>query len=589
MSPKSPLKRYLLRIELNGTQLPVWREVTVPATIGLDDLHEVIQVVMGWEDMHLHFFKKDGVTFESADTSHHDVQNEEEEVELNQLLKRTNSKLQYVYDFGDDWIHTITLKKILPWDNEDLFVCSDGTGACPMEDCGGLPGHEAMCRSGEIRHPEAFEPGKVNRKLADLLDFMRHDDSDEFADIFEGIEDDALLGGDDASIFPGLLPDREEWDDEGEGDEDEGSDEMIPHPYFDMSEGDKFNFTRLFRAGELVRAAEPWKDLWDQDVFCMKDPDTGLLDFVSVLGRGGEIFAVHVHHAPECYDYWRQTKEGTLPIESMNDFLRMVRMVELEFINKDEMDDLDLDLYEELGYKKPTRGQQKWMRVRRYHPRSVPYFAPADLLPRLIRAAQLVVHFVAAVRAEPNRAKSKWVETGEKSAGLPAKLPVFVLDDNRNMNDWSGWKLENREVDWSPEGLSDGSYEVSEFDQERVALLPASPQPWEVGAIFADEPIATKKGPVVPIIAMAAPTAKTGEPPVPYISYELDESPGKCLWQTFADTTTQRGERPKQLNVMTDIAEKTFQPFAERCGMKLKRVKQPEVIGQFFEFMRNSE
>ena len=176
MPQEDQLKRYLLKIELKGVHLPIWREVIVPSDINLGDLSQVIQRAMGWEEEHLHMFMKDGVRFESMEDSIEEVENPEELVDLDQLLKKPRDSMQYVYDFGDDWMHTVTLKKVLPWDEDAIFVCTDGSGACPLEDCGGPPGHERACRSGEIRFPEVFEPNRTNYALAELLDFLRNEE-----------------------------------------------------------------------------------------------------------------------------------------------------------------------------------------------------------------------------------------------------------------------------------------------------------------------------------------------------------------------------------------------------------------------------
>ena len=47
---------YQLKITLQGIDPPVWRRVLVPSEFSLFDLHQVIQIVMGWEDCHLHDF-----------------------------------------------------------------------------------------------------------------------------------------------------------------------------------------------------------------------------------------------------------------------------------------------------------------------------------------------------------------------------------------------------------------------------------------------------------------------------------------------------------------------------------------------------
>lgn len=45
-----------LRIELIGIKPTIWRRVLVPGTVSLGKLHQVIQVTMGWMDVHLHEF-----------------------------------------------------------------------------------------------------------------------------------------------------------------------------------------------------------------------------------------------------------------------------------------------------------------------------------------------------------------------------------------------------------------------------------------------------------------------------------------------------------------------------------------------------
>ena len=47
---------YLLKIQLLDIEPVIWRRFAVPASITLDRLHDVIQIVMGWTDSHLHEF-----------------------------------------------------------------------------------------------------------------------------------------------------------------------------------------------------------------------------------------------------------------------------------------------------------------------------------------------------------------------------------------------------------------------------------------------------------------------------------------------------------------------------------------------------
>jgi hypothetical protein len=56
-----------------------------------------------------------------------------------------NSKAIYRYDFGDDWVHSVTLEKILLRVKDRRYpVCLAGKRACPPEDCGGIGGYEEL-------------------------------------------------------------------------------------------------------------------------------------------------------------------------------------------------------------------------------------------------------------------------------------------------------------------------------------------------------------------------------------------------------------------------------------------------------------
>ena len=47
---------YLLKIRLLDIEPEIWRRFVAPGSITLDRLHDVIQIVMGWTDSHLHEF-----------------------------------------------------------------------------------------------------------------------------------------------------------------------------------------------------------------------------------------------------------------------------------------------------------------------------------------------------------------------------------------------------------------------------------------------------------------------------------------------------------------------------------------------------
>ena len=54
---------YELKITLCGSNPAIWRRVQVPGRIKLNRLHDVLQVVMGWTDSHLHQFRVGSVIY----------------------------------------------------------------------------------------------------------------------------------------------------------------------------------------------------------------------------------------------------------------------------------------------------------------------------------------------------------------------------------------------------------------------------------------------------------------------------------------------------------------------------------------------
>lgn len=152
---------YQLKISLRGvSKPPVWRRVVVPDAIRLDELHEVIQRAMGWDDGHLHVFSQGWTEYGTPDPElgHQN----ERGVSLSDLLAGSGDKLRYTYDFGDGWEHDILLERSVPFEPGARYPrCLTGKGACPPEDCGGVWGYadlkEIIADSAHEDHDDMLE------------------------------------------------------------------------------------------------------------------------------------------------------------------------------------------------------------------------------------------------------------------------------------------------------------------------------------------------------------------------------------------------------------------------------------------------
>jgi len=163
-----------IKVVLMDTSPMVWRRFDTYANATLSQLHYFIQGAMGWELAHLFAFQA------------------ESGLELNDSMCLANvcgigDTLHYLYDFGDDWEHLITIEKEMRIRPGVIYPrCVAGKNACPPEDCGGswryadmlltLAGKRNARRSELVEwlggpfDPKLFELDEANDRLAEYAE-----------------------------------------------------------------------------------------------------------------------------------------------------------------------------------------------------------------------------------------------------------------------------------------------------------------------------------------------------------------------------------------------------------------------------------
>jgi len=137
---------YLFKIWLEGIRPLIWRRFQVPAGISFHALHDIVQLVMGWENFHLYRFTVGDLAFMATPLGMGDYSADER---IDPYLQQMGTTIYYEYDFGDAWGHILKLEKQL---TEPLRpACLAGKAACPPEDCGGLWVYKEFLRSRKKR------------------------------------------------------------------------------------------------------------------------------------------------------------------------------------------------------------------------------------------------------------------------------------------------------------------------------------------------------------------------------------------------------------------------------------------------------
>ncbi|MEI8230869.1 MAG: plasmid pRiA4b ORF-3 family protein [Candidatus Peregrinibacteria bacterium] len=173
---------YQLKITLKQSAPPIWRRILISGDATFRDLHEAIQISMGWYDGHLHQFfteKQHGLYMGGCitNTSIEDIEPFEEaaderEVRLQDRLSAKGSRCSYEYDFGDSWEHEILVEKIIkPEPGMEYPVCIGGRRQCPPEDCGGLGGYDRLLEI--LTNPR-------HKEHAEMLEWLGLENQEEF-------------------------------------------------------------------------------------------------------------------------------------------------------------------------------------------------------------------------------------------------------------------------------------------------------------------------------------------------------------------------------------------------------------------------
>lgn len=155
-------------VEIVDSEPAIWRRLRIPAKTTLQDLHQLLQAVMGWQNRHGYQFRTEA----------------NEQATVTAIFSKDIPELLYLYDPKDGWLHRIRLEQTLTMPDGPAPVCLKGAMACPPEGSGGVWGYEEFLerlndpddpeymdlwdRVGSDFDPDYFDLSNANQRLSTL-------------------------------------------------------------------------------------------------------------------------------------------------------------------------------------------------------------------------------------------------------------------------------------------------------------------------------------------------------------------------------------------------------------------------------------
>ena len=319
--------------------------------------------------------------------------------------------------------------------------------------------------------------------------------------------------------------------------------------------------SELFRLAREIREREPWKDLADSDWFGIEDPEDGKVSVVSVLGQGGEVFAVQLYLPEEGIGFWNHfLARGEVDPGMM---LCNLRMLECEFLDPGEAEREDREFAAAHGAAPGKKGERALPVFQSHLPRYAPWFLDEGEAARLAPALALALRFHAECLDDLG---SYYGET------LPHRLPEIPLyrlkkgGDPRKAGDW--------ELGRAPFPLAEDP-PLSEVPPDDLFTARLSGMPlkdgaaWEVALIYAPAPVQEKEGerPYYPLIALCVDPASE-VPPDPVVAH-----PDECRATLHRQALSRRAEAvgflPAEVHVATPPAAHYLASLREDLGIRV--------------------
>src|SRR5262245_33185773 len=331
---------------------------------------------------------------------------------------------------------------------------------------------------------------------------------------------------------------------------------------------------KLYAAAGRVKEMAPWAWMMEDEVFGVRNPERDEVGFVSVMGAGGEYFAVALYQgAVALYDFLALSEmiwDGTADDVETKGVLEIPQL-QASFEDRGRLEKEDRDTIKNLGLK--FRGAKSWPMFRNYAPGMFPWFLTSSEARFLTTALEQLLDVALRVRDDEG------VLRGEEDAEFLVRVP----------------RVEKSRLVWE-----DKIMRVPEPGLKKAAPAPLDPQLLEslkklpevtnvieIELTMLPMPVREKKDrPFFPYLLMLV-DASSGLilgndmlPPLPSLDAMRAEVPTKV-----AQYLLKLGVKPLKIAVRTERTAQSLAPLAEELGIRIKLSPKLPALDEVMGFM----
>jgi hypothetical protein len=155
---------------------------------------------------------------------------------------------------------------------------------------------------------------------------------------------------------------------------------------------------RLYKLASILYTLRPWHLLDENELVLVRDSGTGATCFCSVMGRLGEVLAMHAYIGSESYRLFRRIASGE--IAGPGEFFESQQSVYVEFVPREDLEAQDKKLLAAMGH--PLRKADVAPVFRAIRPRYHPWYVTEQEARTLAECISAVTAICSLAGSEPD-------------------------------------------------------------------------------------------------------------------------------------------------------------------------------------------